>query len=179
MNVKAMWLLPLAIAALSLTSTADAEHPLPSAASPSPTSTGGLPDLCAELDEYGDPLRCNAVGPGMAPLWDDKACCDGRRCYAPSSTGACWTGTHAYWCESAVLDATGALDCVYEVPSYCDVHPCGPGDLTAPPLKHAICCHDVGCYDHEGGLCGGVEVWCGKGVSNEDGTVTCLDGEDE
>jgi hypothetical protein len=179
MNVKAMWLLPLAIAALSLTSTADAEHPSPSATSTSPASTGGLPDLCAELDVYGDPLRCNAVGPGMAPLWDDTACCDGRRCYAPNATGGCWTGTHAYWCESAVQHSTGALDCVYEVPSYCDVHPCGPGDLTAPPLKHAICCHDVGCYDHEGGLCGGVEVWCGKGVSNEDGTVTCLDGEDE
>jgi hypothetical protein len=173
MNVKAIWLFPLAIAALSLTSTADAEHPT----SVSPASTSGPPDLCGVLDRYGDPLHCDAVGPGMAPLWDDTVCCNSGSCSEPTSTD-CPTGTDSYWCESAVLDVTGALRCVYEVPTYCEVHPCGPGDITAGPLEHAICCHDVGCYDHEGGLCGGIEVWCGKGVSNEDGTVTCLDGDE-
>lgn len=181
MNVKAIWLfpLPLAIAALSLTTTADAGHPLAGELDSVSAATTGPSDLCAELDEYGDPLRCDAVGPGMAPLWDDTVCCDARSCSVPSSTG-CATGTTSYWCENAVLESTGALNCVYEVPSYCEVHPCGPGDITAPPVEHAICCYDnVGCYDHEGGLCGGIEVWCGKGATNEDGTVDCLDGEDE
>ena len=174
MNVKAIWLLPLAIVALSLTSTAEAEHP-----ASDPASTGGPTDLCAQLDQYGDPLRCDAVGPGMAPLWNDTVCCDARNCYAPNSTGGCPSGTHSYWCESAELHSTGKIDCVYEVPNYCDEFPCGPVDITAPPLKHSICCYqDSGCYDHEGGLCGGYEVWCGSGVTNEDGTVTCLDGED-
>lgn len=179
MNVKALCLLPLAMVALSLTSTADAERPKTVATTIAPAATSGPPDLCGILDQYGDPVRCNAVGPGMAPLWDNQVCCDARRCWAPSTTG-CYSGTRTYYCENAVLDAaSGRIDCVYEVPSYCEVHPCGPGDITAPPLENAICCHDVGCYDHEGGPCGGIEVWCGKGVSNEDGTVTCLDGEDE
>ncbi|MFO7561296.1 MAG: hypothetical protein R6X02_01530 [Enhygromyxa sp.] len=157
--------------ALSLTSTADADPT-------SVVSATALPDLCAELDRYGDPARCQAIGPDMAPWWNDQVCCDERNCYEPSSRG-CWKGTRAYWCENAVLFGDGSLACVYEVPSYCDVFPCtGPSDITARPLEHAICCHDVGCYDHEGGLCGGIEVWCGKGATNADGTVSCFDDED-
>jgi hypothetical protein len=154
----------LAIAALSLIGT------------PVEASTG-LPDLCAELDEYGDPVRCDAVGPGMGLWWDAAVCCDARRCSQPTSTG-CPTGTNSYWCERVVLGSR-TLQCVYEVPTYCDVYPCGPTQIALPPVENSICCHDEGCYDHEGGLCGGIEVWCGSGVTNEDGTVTCLDGEDE
>jgi hypothetical protein len=163
MNAKTIWF-PLAIATLSLISTSVEANP---------------PDLCAELDEYGDPLRCDAVGPGMATWWDSGVCCDARRCSQPSATGGCPTGTLSYWCESVVLYTRGRLDCVYEVPTFCDVYPCGPSQIGMAPLEEAICCHDGGCYDHDGGLCGGIEVWCSEGVTNEDGTVTCLDGEDE
>jgi hypothetical protein len=185
MNAKAIWLLPLALVALPLTSIADAGQ---SARGPAAVALNaamqafntGEPDLCGILDRYGDPLRCDAVGPGMAPLWDNTVCCNSSSCYAPGTSG-CATGTRAFWCENAIVQSTGAVNCVYEVPTYCDEFPCGPGDITAPPMENAICCYppESGCYDHEGGICGGIEVWCGVGVSNEDGTVTCLDGEDE
>ena len=140
-----------------------------------PTAVTSIPDRCAELDRYGDPARCLAVGPDMAPWWDGEVCCDDERCVEPTSTG-CVRGTSRFWCESAILYQDGHLDCVYEVPSYCEVFPCRVAvELTMPPLEHAVCCHDTGCYDHEGGLCGGTEVWCGKGVTNDDGTITCFD----
>jgi hypothetical protein len=170
MNVKAIWF-PLAVVVLSLTSTADADP-----TSVTSVRTATLPDLCAELDEYGDPARCQAIGPGMAPWWDGQVCCDARSCFEPGRRG-CWSGTQAYYCENAVLYGDGSLSCVYEVPSYCDVYPCEVTGIPAPPLEHAICCHDVGCYDHEGGPCGGIEVWCGKGATNADGTVDCFDEE--
>lgn len=183
MNVKAIWF-PLAIAVLSLTSTADANESsrppvVEGSTSVAPTAVVSPPDLCAELDKFGDPARCDAIGPGMAPWWDDNVCCDSRTCWEPGRRG-CWPGTATYWCESAVLFGDGSLTCVYEVPSFCDVYPCGgaPTGITTEPLEHAICCHDVGCYDHEGGLCGGIEVWCGKGATNADGTVDCFDDEE-
>lgn len=176
MNVKAIWLFPLAIAILSLTSTADAGDSSPEGPTSVTTSTPPR-DLCAQLDEYGDPARCDAIGPDMAPYWNDDVCCDDRTCWEPSIRG-CWPGTTQYWCDSAVLFGDGSLACVYEVPTYCDLYPCGATNIGAPPMEHAICCYDVACYDHEGGLCGGIEVWCGKGVSNADGTVTCLDDEE-
>jgi hypothetical protein len=132
-----------------------------------------IPDLCAELDRVGNPARCRAVGPDMAPWWDGEVCCDGDRCTEPTSTGCARTAS-LYWCASAILYRDGSLDCVYEVPGYCEVFPC-PRPITAPPLEHAVCCHESGCYDHEGGLCGGLEVWCGKGVTNDDGTISCFD----
>jgi hypothetical protein len=142
-----------------------------------PASTGDLPDLCTEeLDQFGDPARCDPVGPGMAPWWDDEVCCDDHSCWQPGSTG-CPSETKSYWCESAVLHSAGTLACVYEVPSYCELFPCGPSEITVGPLEHAICCYGGDCYDHEGGPCGGYVVWCGKGVTNADGTVTCLDEE--
>jgi hypothetical protein len=134
------------------------------------------PDRCAELDEYGNPSHCKAVGPEMAPWWDEDVCCDAAGC-TELDRGHCTGGAQRYWCESAILYEDGSLDCVYEVPSYCEVYACsGPTDLTAPPLEHAICCFSSGCYDHEGGPCGGFEIWCGYGITNEDGTVTCQDG---
>ena len=134
------------------------------------------PNLCAELDEYGDPARCEAVGPDMAPWWNEDVCCDASGC-TELGRGGCTQGARRYWCESAVLYGDGRLDCVYEVPSYCEVFVCeGPTNITAPPLEHAICCFTSGCYDHEGGPCGGLEIWCGHGVSNEDGTISCQDG---
>jgi len=156
-------LIPLAFVALTFAATAGAESP-----------TNGPPDLCAELDRYGNPARCDATGPDMAPWWDAEVCCDATTCFEPSAAG-CASGTDLYWCESAELHSDGSLSCVYEVPSYCDVYPCDGLNIEAPPMKHAICCYDVGCYDHEGGPCGGLEVWCGKGASNWDGTVDCFD----
>jgi hypothetical protein len=173
MNVKAIWF-PLAIVALSLASTADADPTSVSNVTMSTTQT--FPDLCAELDQYGDPARCQAIGPGMAPYWDDQVCCSSSACYEPHQRG-CATGTSPYWCENAVLFGDGSLACVYEVPSYCDIYPCpgAPTGITTKPLEHAICCFEVACYDHEGGPCGGNEVWCGKGATNADGTVDCFD----
>lgn len=167
-------LMPLAFAALTaaltVAATAGAENP-----TGDPAASPALQDLCAELDEFGNPARCVATGPDMAPWWDAEVCCDARTCVEPTATG-CGTVRDSYWCESAELHADGTLSCVYEVPSYCEVFPCeGPTDITHPPLEHAICCYDIGCYDHEGGLCGGLEIWCGKGASNMDGTVDCFD----
>lgn len=170
MNVKAIWF-PLAIGVLSLTNTADADPTWIA-----PASTVAPPDLCAELDQYGDPARCQAIGPGMAPFWDAEVCCDPRSCFEPGPQG-CWLGTEVYWCENAVLFGDGSLACVYEVPSYCDLFPCGPSDITGQPLEHAICCYGDTCYYHEGGPCGGDVVWCGKGATNTDGTVSCFDDE--
>ncbi len=170
MNVKTM-LLPLALLASTVTSTADASVVSNSELE---VSTNNVPNLCAKLDIFGHPALCEPVGPDMAPYWNSEVCCNADGCTEPGTAG-CAVATDEYWCESAVLHSDGSLVCVYEVPSYCEVYACGPADIDAGPLETTLCCYDVGCYDPEGGPCGGEEIFCYLGASNEDGTVTCFE----
>ncbi len=167
---KTTWLPFLALLPLALAGTAGAEAPAPEQL----TTTAGVVDLCAEVDDQGHPTRCEPVGPDTAPWWDAEVCCNERDCFEPGPDG-CVGGTDSYWCENAVLHGDGSLACVYEVPNYCEVFTCeGPSDVAPPPQEHAICCYGWDyCYDHEGGPCGGDILWCSYGSSNEDGTVTC------
>jgi hypothetical protein len=180
MNAKMMWI-PVALGAVILATTVAAQDPGPAPGEvSSEVSTSGPRDLCAQVDEHGHPTRCEPTGPGMAPWWDAQVCCDDRTCFE-SPTAGCATGLTAYWCGSAELHGDGTLTCVYEVPDYCDMYPCtsAPTGIDAGPLEHAICCHgiddDFACWDPEGGPCGGWLVWCGKGATNDDGTVDCFD----
>jgi hypothetical protein len=159
---KKMFLAPLVLLSLGLASTADAE----------------VPDRCQELGPDGYPAHCEPIGEHIAPLWDSSACCDDERCVEPG-LGGCPGGTNEYSCKYAEPDGNGSLTCLYLVPHYCDEHPCpnDDPDFGAPPQENVICCYQEGCYDTQGGLCGGLEYWCENGVSNIDGTTTCFDGD--
>jgi hypothetical protein len=69
------------------------------------------------------------------------------------------------------------VSCYFEVPDYCDVFPCAPGFQTWPQAN-LMCCHAGDCWNHDDGAndCEVEDVyWCGDGVTNQDGTVTCFD----
>lgn len=161
---KKMFLVPLVLLTFGLAS--------PAAAS--------APDRCRELGPDGYPAYCDAIGERDAPFWGEAACCVESRCVELGAAG-CPSGTQEYTCQYAEPDGQGNLTCLYLVPYYCEENPCPSNnddlDFAAPPQiqAHLICCYDGGCYDTQGGICGGAEYICFNGVSNEDGTVTCFD----
>jgi hypothetical protein len=139
-------------------------------------------DRCAALDSYGHPIHCSPAGEGLAPVWDDIACCRGSDCTLPNVQGQCSTGRTAYWCEFAELATTGALTCLFEVPDLCEATECMPsyddGDNDGEPM--ILCCpwDDFDdCYEYWPGA-GCDTVWyCDWGASNDDGTYSCYEPE--
>jgi hypothetical protein len=140
------------------------------------TTSSQPSDLCDIVyTDTGRPIFCEPH-PDGAPRWDKAVCCNDTGCVA-SRSGTCSTGRKAYYCELGELLASGQVSCYFEVPNYCDVFPCAPGFQTWPQANE-MCCPD-------GGDCWTVDdltdceigdlYWCGDGVTNSDGTVTCFD----
>jgi hypothetical protein len=129
--------------------------------------------LCASV-----PSACEYTGPQAPKL--DVDVCYGDTTGARLMTGSCPTGTWPYRVtHGEVLDpATNEVAAYVPLDDRCSV----PGacvDYVAHDdgWESVICCVSAAeCY--EGVTCGGVFFWCFDGVSNEDGTVTCFNGEE-
>jgi hypothetical protein len=141
-------------------------------------TTDGVRDLCDVVDRLtGTPTICRPHPEG-APIYDGNVCCAGSAC-VPASGGQCRERETLYHCQLGELTATGAVACWFEVPEYCDVHPCE--SQIAPPLwEDIICCQHgwclaVGVYSDP---CPISDIfYCSSLVSNPDGSVTCYDDE--
>jgi hypothetical protein len=141
-----------------------------------PLGGATITDLCDIVDAAtGVPLMCRAH-PDGAPIYDGKVCCDGDSCVA--SSRSC-DAESTYYCHLGERLASDEVRCYFEVPYYCEVFPCAPG-IQAQPLAMGMCCNQGICWHHTLGSndCElGDLFWCSNGVSNPDGTVTCLDDE--
>ncbi len=147
--------------------------PVLSALFTDPTDPTVLNDACNVVHRLsGHPTLCEPH-PYGAPLYDATICCAGGVCF-PSTSGACQSGETPYHCELGEVDSRGVAHCYFEVPSYCDVNTCPPG---SGGWADGVCCGNGWCIHHDlGDDCeGGTLFWCDEGVTNEDGTVTCLD----
>ena len=134
----------------------------------------GANDLCGVVDRVtGTPTICEPHKQG-APIYDAEVCCAGSTCYPAG--GGCQGGEVLYYCSLGEVTPTGEVACYFEVPEYCDVFPCQP-TVAPPPLNIPICCNQGVCWEHV--FPNDCEVndikWCSSGVSNSDGTITCLD----
>lgn len=159
------------------------------------TFASGPPSLCdtPRLGVDGSPISdsagrvlaryCQWAGPDV-PVWDADVCCelddDGATCVVPDAVGRCTTGESRH-CEYGEAIAGGVV-CYQPFPSACDMGLCveAPDDL--PPVGQAatlMCCGASGGCQHvdfvSGLACEGEILACNYGVSNEDGTVECLE----
>ena len=138
--------------------------------------TGQPPDLCDIVyTDTGRPVFCEPH-PDGAPRFDGVVCCDGGSC-KPAPASGCPAELDAYVCELGQLRADGYVSCYFEVPDYCDVFPCAPGFNTWPQAS-VMCCYEGICWsiDDDANDCEIMDIyWCNDGVTNQDGTVTCLD----
>ena len=140
-----------------------------------PVLGDGLDDLCDIVNpDTGVPLRCE-LHPEGAPVYDGAVCCDGASCQA-SQGGGCPDSLEPYYCDLGEVLASEEVACYVEVPDYCDVFPCSPG-YQAQPQSNMMCCSQGVCWHfNHGDDCElGDIFWCQDGVSNPDGTITCLD----
>lgn len=135
-----------------------------------------LADLCdLAYTSTGTPTFCEPH-PDGAPHYDDTVCCDTQGCVI-ARAGSCDEKRKPYYCELGEVWASGEVTCYFEVPSYCDVFPCEPGFQTWPQELY-LCCYEGICWElsPSGDNCEPLNIyWCQDGVSNPDGTITCLD----
>ena len=142
-----------------------------------PAPAADFQDLCDVVNpDTGVPTRCE-IHPEGAPEYGKPICCDDASCYPYA--GGCPDSMQAYSCELGEVLASDEVACYFEVPDYCDSHPCeGPG-YGANPQDFPMCCHMGICYDYFELTEGECELddifWCSDGVCNDDGTVTCFD----
>jgi len=138
----------------------------------------GVRDLCDVVHrKTGTPTICKPHKEG-APIYNANVCCSGSTCF-PTSSGRCQSGESLYYCGLGEQIPTGEVACYFEVPEYCDLHPCR-SSITPPPLEIPLCCNEGVCWEHQTGAndCELQDLfWCAEGVSNADGTVTCLEGD--
>ncbi|PRQ05760.1 hypothetical protein ENSA5_00800 [Enhygromyxa salina] len=141
-------------------------------------TTGELRDLCDIVHtDTSKPIYCEPHHEG-ASRYDGTVCCDGRTCFE-AREGYCLADETPFYCELGEVGASGKVSCFFEVPDYCDMFPCAPG-FNSQPLEEAMCCNQGICWPTVTGSsdCEPQDIyWCSSGVSNADGTVTCLDDE--
>jgi hypothetical protein len=141
----------------------------------SPASTG-VRDLCEVVHrETGVPTICQPHKQG-APVYDAEVCCAGGSCFAATGS-ACQAGEVLYYCGLGHDLVAGETACYFEVPSYCDLFACDRS-YSPTPQEGTICCNQGICWEYQVGTNGceiGDIYWCGDGITNPDGTVTCLD----
>ena len=139
------------------------------------------PDLCDVVNkETGTPTICMPHAEG-APVYNADVCCSGSNCVAPTR-GTCATGRTRFYCELGEINAAGTVSCYWEVPYYCDVFACDDALEIGIGPQHggSLCC------DEESGICEVLVpeqgncppeniLYCNSIVTNEDGTVECLD----
>lgn len=131
-------------------------------------------DLCSSV-----PGECEFTGPD-APVLAANVCWSRTTSQARLMTGAtCPTGSWPYFVKYGVVDpltqvVTGfvPLEDACSRPGLCQPSEFAPPNTTTAPL----CCIGDLCWPLEGtNMCeGGELLFCADGVSNEDGTVTCL-----
>lgn len=147
--------------------------------STTPAAVAGVADLCDVVHRRtGVPTICKPHEEG-APVYNANVCCAGRTCF-PSSSSGCKGREVLYYCELGEQQVTGEVDCYFEIPSYCEVYPCATS-VTPPPLEMSLCCNEGVCWEHRTGNndCELDDLyWCTSGMSNADGTITCLDEAD-
>jgi hypothetical protein len=137
-------------------------------------ATDGVRDLCDVVHRLtGAPTICKPHKEG-APVYDANVCCAGGTCFATS--GSCQDGEVLYYCGLGKPLPRKEVECYFEVPNYCDVHAC-MSSLTPPPQEIPICCSQGLCWESTSAKdCELNDIyWCSSGVSNPDGTITCLD----
>lgn len=99
----------------------------------------GVPDLCDIVDpSTGTPTICAPHKEG-APIYKANVCCTGSTCF-PTVRNRCPSGQSLYYCGLGEQAPTGAVDCYFEVPDYCDLHPCEVS-FSPPIWEDTICCH--------------------------------------
>ena len=141
-----------------------------------PVLGDGIEDLCDIVNpDTGTPVRCDPHPEG-APVYAQPVCCDDASCYE-SDGGWCPDSLQPYYCELGEVLASKEVACYVEVPDYCDAFPCGAPGYQAQPQSYLMCCNAGVCWHlYDDGACELNDVyWCDDGVSNPDGTVTCLD----
>lgn len=138
----------------------------------------GVPDLCDIVDpSTGTPTICAPHKEG-APIYKANVCCTGSTCF-PTVRNRCPSGQSLYYCGLGEQAPTGAVDCYFEVPDYCDVHIC-PSMVAPFPWESEICCQWGYCFEITpySDPCHIDDIYsCGDLVSNADGSVTCVDDE--
>ena len=138
--------------------------------------SGDLVELCDLVDpDTGVPIRCAPRGSDV-PVYDAPVCCDAATCYV-ADADPCPDSLQAYYCELGEVFASWEVACYFEVPDYCDLHPCAPG-YQSQPQAFGMCCNAGVCwpYDLTSNDCELADIaWCYDGVCNDDGTVTCFD----
>src|SRR5690606_26016730 len=106
-------------------------------------------------------------------------CCSGTTC-TPAPRSRCPSSSTLYYCGLGEQSPTGAVDCYFEVPNYCDVHMC-PLEVAPLPWEAIICCQYDWCTEvtvYNAGFCYPEDLYfCVSLVSNPDGSVTCVDDE--
>jgi hypothetical protein len=141
-------------------------------------STLSAPDLCDVVHERtGTPTICIPHEDG-APIYNANVCCIEGKC-VPTIGGACVTGQKRFYCELGEVNAVGVVSCYFEVPNYCDVVPCEL-DVGGAPQAAKICCEFGICTLYASGTCDAANVYtCTSVHDNGDGTVKCLDWEND
>jgi len=132
-------------------------------------------DLCASV-----PSACEYTGPG-APVLAAAVCWSRSTSTATLMDGAtCPTGSWPYAVKYGVVDPLSWVVMAYVPLDDACSRPglCQPGYL-APTTTWgaAMCCIEGTCWPANGtNYCeGGELLFCSYGVSNDDGTVTCLE----
>ncbi|PRQ06537.1 hypothetical protein [Enhygromyxa salina] len=106
-------------------------------------------------------------------------------CYYPGSnaikikgTAPCPSGSNAFsLIHGEIVDPqTGQVSAYAPLDDACAAGLCAEFAPHDDPQESVMCCENGGpCWP--GGTCGGVLYWCHDGVCNDDGTITCFDGE--
>lgn len=126
------------------------------------------------------PSECEYTGP-WAPVLAANVCWSRTTSTATLMTGAtCATGSWPYFVKYGLVDTLSLhvtafipLDDACSRPGLCQPWNFAPVNTTTA----AMCCPDD-CWPAESQQCEGQELFlCLDGVSNEDGTVTCIDGD--
>lgn len=139
------------------------------------TADAGYRDLCDSSK------ICEYTGPN-APLLDADVCLDAAGQVRLKGSTPCAAGAvpfHARYGE--IYEPLAQLVVAYiPLESACSQGLCAQlPDGASPPeesTEEVICCIGAICWP--GLTCEGTLFWCNDGVSNEDGTVTCFDGEE-
>jgi hypothetical protein len=141
------------------------------------------PDLCDVVNpKTGAPTICIPHADG-APVYNRDVCCSDGSCIPMTTGGSCVTEQERFYCELGEVDALGSVRCYFEVPHYCDVYECSNDDeleIDVWPQEATLCCVNGICtlFVPEQGNCDPQDVLiCDNVVTNQDGTVECLDGE--
>ncbi|EDM81457.1 hypothetical protein PPSIR1_39740 [Plesiocystis pacifica SIR-1] len=132
-----------------------------------------LRDLCDSTRAV-----CEYTGPN-APVLDAAVCLDGMGTVRLQTTGGCPLGSVAFHARYGEVYDPGQNLVVAYIPlanACSQAGLCETAEITPGASAMPICCWGAICWP--GSDCDGTLFWCHDGVCNEDGTVTCFDGQE-